>query len=104
MEWRTPLGEDFMTDQKFIVPARTVASRIVDDLAMILDPSVDSLQRLNEVGSFIWARIMERRHTAPMIREAMVDEFEVNDEQAAADLSVFLAKLQERNLITYTAN
>ena len=91
-----------MTEDKLIVPARSVASRIVDDLAIILDPAVDSLQRLNEVGSFIWARIMERQHTGASIQAALIETFDVEEEQAAQDLAAFLAKLEARALIVYT--
>ena len=93
-----------MTDCKIIVPGRRIASRIVDGQALILDPGTDALQRLNEVGSFIWARISERCHTEAGIQAALIAEFLVESDQATHDLDVFLKKLSKEDLITYQSD
>ena len=90
-----------MKQDMIIVPSRRIAARIVQGQALILDPATDALQRLNEVGSFIWARIAERSHTAASIQVALVAEFEVGEAQAASDLSSFLEKLSKGDLIAY---
>ncbi len=93
-----------MDPQKLIIPHRRVAARIVDGCALILDPRTDQLQRLNEVGSFIWEKIIERSHTKTSIRDLLIDEFQVDIATAESDLSTFLNKLAERNLIEYTSD
>ncbi len=93
-----------MKRDKTIVPSRRIASRIVQGQALILDPATDALQRLNEVGSFIWARITERCHTAASIQAALVVEFEVDEAQAESDLSSFLEKLSKNDLIAYASD
>ena len=93
-----------MNPDRIITPSRRIASRLIQGQALILDPSTDALQRLNEVGSFIWARITERRHTTDAIRDAMIAEFDVDEAQAAQDLSTFLEKLADRDLIAYASD
>ena len=93
-----------MNPDSIITPSRRIASRLIQGQALILDPSTDALQRLNEVGSFIWARITERRHTVDSIRDAMIAEFDVDEAQAALDLSPFLEKLADRDLIAYASD
>jgi hypothetical protein len=93
-----------MTDCKIIIPGRRIASRIVDGQALILDPGTDALQRLNEVGSFIWARISERCHTEADIQAALIAEFAVETDQATQDLDVFLKKLVKEDLIAYRSD
>ena len=93
-----------MDSTKLIMPHRRVAARIVDGCALILDPRTDQLQRLNEVGSFIWARIIERSHTSDSIRDLLIDEFQVDEATAQSDLNAFLDKLAERDLIQYTSD
>ncbi|MEE2757266.1 MAG: PqqD family protein [Myxococcota bacterium] len=93
-----------MNSTKLITPHRRVAARIVDGCALILDPRTDQLQRLNEVGSFIWARIIERSHTSASIRDLLIDEFQVDEATAQSDLSAFLDKLAARDLIEYASD
>jgi hypothetical protein len=93
-----------MTDSRILIPGRRIASRIVEGQALILDPGTDALQRLNDVGSFIWARISERCHTREDIAEAVMAEFDVEAEQTNLDLAVFLQKLADDDFITYVAD
>jgi len=93
-----------MDSTKLVTPHRRVADRIVDGCALILDPRTDQLQRLNEVGSFIWARIIERSHTSESIRDLLIKEFQVDKDTAQSDLNAFLNKLAERDLIEYTSD
>ena len=65
------------------------------------DPKTDGLQRLNEVGSFIWALIAERTHTASDI-EAVLQSFEVS--LRTADVATFLDNLAAKELIRYSSN
>ena len=75
-----------------------VSRRIADE--MILVPirrklgEVDFLYTLNEVGGRIWDLIDgERSLTA--LRDAIVEEFEVSEEEAQEDLLVLIEHLKE---------
>jgi hypothetical protein len=93
-----------MSDDRVIKLNYCIVARVVDGQALILDPRTDELQRLNEVGSFIWSQIALRTQTADQIQLELVKEFKVDDAQAARDLGVFLDKFTQRDLISYTSD
>lgn len=82
-----------------VVPGRRVASRVIEGQALLLDPSVDELQRLNPVGTFVWQLVTERKHTRAAILARVIDEFEVAPAQAEADLDEFFTELEARGLV-----
>ena len=86
---------------RIICPHPSIASRLIGEQALILDPRTDALQRLNQVGSYVWSRISDRDSTPDSIVEGLVDEFDVDGSIARQDLSVFLEKLESRGLIAY---
>ncbi len=86
---------------KVAVPGRRIASRMIDQRALILDPSADAIQRLNEVGSFVWSLISERRHTPEAMIAAVVSEFEVEQAEAQGDVEAFLDSLVARGLLRF---
>ena len=79
-----------------------VARRIGDDT--ILVPTgrdiVDqrSLFTLNDTGSFVW-ETLARPSTPEQIHQALLEEFEVEADQALKDLGQFLARLAEAGCI-----
>jgi hypothetical protein len=85
------------------VPGRSIASRLVAGRALILDPAADQLQRLNDVGSFVWARILEGGCDVRGLIDAVVDAFEVAPAEAQADLDAFLDELAARGYIEWRA-
>lgn len=85
------------------VPGRSIASRLVAGRALILDPAADQLQRLNDVGSFVWARILEGGYDVRRLTDAVVDTFEVEPSEAEADVDAFLDELAARGYIEWRA-
>ena len=55
---------------------------------------LDSVYSLNETAAFIWSQI-DGKKTVAQIRESLLAEFEVGEQQAAADLDRCLAQLVE---------
>lgn len=53
---------------------------------------------LNEVGAFLW-RQLETETTFEAVLGAMLEEYEVDEALAKADLEKFLSELKEANLI-----
>lgn len=82
-----------------VKPAPRVVSRLIEGQAILLDTTQDRLERLNAVGTFIWARIKEKRHDIDAIHAALLDEFAVEPDQARADLEAFIAALAARAMI-----
>lgn len=53
---------------------------------------------LNEVGAFLW-RQLESDTTVEAVLAAMLEEYEVDEAVAKADLEKFIKELEEANLI-----
>ena len=89
---------------RIICPHPSIASRLIGEQALILDPRTDALQRLNPVGSYIWSRIAGRDSTPEDILSGIVAEFEVDKEMARQDLVVFIEKLETGGLVAYKSD
>jgi hypothetical protein len=87
-----------------IEPNLFLVSRMVGDQALLLDPKADEIQLLNEVGSFIWSKIIEKRHSISDILKAIIASFEIDIENAQKDLMAFLNLLESKNMIKRVAN
>lgn len=66
-----------------------IGSRTVD---------IHGIIALNETGAFLW-RLLEQDRGPEELAAALAREFEVDLERACADVSVYLASLQEQGLI-----
>ena len=86
---------------KIIVPHARIAARVVAGQALILDPRNDALQRLNEVGSFVWEKVAQRRHTLDEISLSVVEEFDADHDTIRADLERFVTDLLARECVDY---
>ena len=53
---------------------------------------------LNELGDFIWEHIPEAESESDLLN-AVLAEYEVSSEEAAADISEFLGKLRKLDII-----
>lgn len=62
--------------------------------------SVDfsSIISVNDTGAFIWKQL-EQDTTPAQILHNMLEEYEVTEEQARADIEAFLQKLREAELL-----
>jgi hypothetical protein len=89
-----PLDPDWVPQ-----PGRRVASRVIDGRALLLDPADDRIHVLNEVGTFIWNLVNERRHTVRDLTLAVISEFEIDEETANSDLREFLQGLAAQGFI-----
>ena len=53
---------------------------------------------LSELGAFIWELIPGAETEADIVK-AVLDEYDVDEETAKADVSEFIAKLKEMNIL-----
>jgi len=74
-----------------------VAFRVIGGQAVIVVPATQSMHTLNEVGTFIWQKCEGR--TADEVVAAVVEEFEVDDATARADLEAFARELGEKRML-----
>lgn len=57
----------------------------------------NGVMTLNETGCFLW-RLLEKGAQREELIRAMTDEYEVDEQTAAADIDVFLKKLEDNGL------
>lgn len=95
-----PNPPSFENDSTQILSPNTyVVSRIVGELALILDPTRDEIRQLNEVGTFIWSMINKSQYTRDDVLNALIETFEISEDVASSDLEEFLKDLSSTSLI-----
>jgi hypothetical protein len=75
------------------IAGETVIVPVRQDVA-----DLDSIYTLNETGTFLWD-LMDGRLTVAALIEALVAEFEVTPEAAAADVAALVATLCDEGLL-----
>ncbi len=73
-------------DNHIVVP---VGAQTVDFRCMIT---------LNETGAFLW-KLLEAEQTEQTLVAALLEEYEVTEERAAADVAAFLGNLRDSALL-----
>jgi len=53
---------------------------------------------LNETGAFIWG-LLQKETSEEQVVNALLKEYDVDDETAKKDVKIFIGKLKEKNLI-----
>jgi len=72
--------------------------RIIDGVAMIVNPERGTLCTLNEVGTYIWERV-NGVTTMSKVIEDVCDTFEVEKNQAVKDVEEFINDLMSKNML-----
>ena len=85
-------------DTKLSIPTQ-VMSRLVGDETVLLDLSSGIYFGLDGVGKRIWESVAEGNNLGQAVA-VIVTEFEVDEEQAQADVIEFASDLVERGLLT----
>ena len=79
-----------------------VTRKIVDETILVpVAGNLADMQRLftvNEMGDAVWA-MLDGKKTVQAIRDALLDEFEVDADQLESDLAAFIGRLTESGLI-----
>jgi hypothetical protein len=93
-----------METDTIIMPNSFLVSRIIGQQALLLDSKSDEIQLLNEVGSLIWSKIIEKSYTFSQLLNAVLANFEIDAEIAQNDLMAFLNLLESKNMIKRVEN
>jgi len=75
-----------------------LAWREIDEDTVIISPSESVMHELNDTGSFIWRNIDGHRN-AEALAKLLVEEYEVTQEIALADILSLLDELSTRKLL-----
>ena len=83
-----------------LVVSPHVVSRMIQGRALVLDPSRDEIQQLNEVGSHLWALLLDGGQTEQSLARSLVDHFEVERDEALDDVRDFIQELVTRGFLS----
>ncbi len=75
-----------------------VVHRELEGEAVLLDLSTGTYFGLNEVGTRIWSSLAEEGDTDRVVR-ALMDEYEVSEEQLRRDVEALVVQLAEKGLV-----
>ena len=70
----------------------------VDDGLVLINPLTGKIRVLNTTGSFIWTSLANGK-TVLEIQHHLVDNYQLSQEQAAADVEIFILDLHNRGLL-----
>ena len=88
-----------MTLDETLKRSPDAAFRIYEGKATIVLPSQSSVHVMNPTGSFIWDHL-DGRTTLAQILDRVVEEFEIEREEAEADLKTFVGALLEQGMVS----
>ncbi len=88
-------------ENKFYIRAENVVLRDMagEHFLIVLDTGESKMFNLNGMGLWFWEQLEKPRNKTELLA-AMLAEYEVTQETAAAEIDRFLAYLQEKELIT----
>lgn len=81
------------------VAAENALSTTIDGETVILQQEAGEYYGLNEVATFIW-ELLEEPRTVNTICEAVTAEYDVTHERCESDVTMMLAELAEKELVT----
>ena len=81
-----------------VIFAETVFAQEVDGEMVLLDMESENYFGLDEVGTSIW-QAMQENETLQEVFEALLEQYEVEEEMLENDLLVFVGKLVESGLV-----
>ena len=85
--------------QRIVQKAPSIVSRRIADEIILVPISrkvgeIECLYTLNEVGALIWD-LIDGQRSLVAVRDAIVEEFEVSEQEAQQDLTVLIEQLEE---------
>jgi len=82
----------------YTIPS-TVMLQIVDEETLLFDSSTELFFTLNEVGTVMW-EIMSENNALRAVYDELIEAFDIESEQLAADIENFASSLAEQGLLT----
>jgi hypothetical protein len=90
-------------DEGLRVPVYRRAAKLleadVDDELVALDPDAGQCFGFNNVAASVW-RQLEQPRSFEQLRDALLDEYDVDEEQCTRELGELLGDLSARGLVT----
>ncbi len=92
------MSEVTLLPNRSVAPKQDIVARSVGDEMVLLDLASGSYFTLNGVGAFIWRQI-EDQADVDAIATRIVEEYEVDLDQARSDASAFLSNMLEQGIV-----
>ena len=77
---------------------KSLAHRVIDGQAFVMDPAHKRLHSLNPAGTSIWKGLAAGRSPDELAR-GLAEEFDVEPRRARADVDVFVTELRRLHLV-----
>ena len=81
-----------------VVKNEKTAYRVIESEGLIMNPADSTLHATNKTGTFIWEALKTTRVVSELL-EDVIQEFDIEEDQARKDLISFLEELSEKKLI-----
>lgn len=85
----------------YVSKNKDAAFRIIDGVAVIVNPESGIMYLLNEMGTYIW-QLLDGTYTINDICNIVDENYEASKEQISADVHAFFSELTEKQLVTIT--
>ncbi|RDB06637.1 PqqD family protein [Runella aurantiaca] len=89
---------NFDANQTFKLSPRQVSSSL-DNETIILNHDAGIYYDLNEVGTFIWEQLQQKPSTLAELKNAILEEFEVEEATCENDIKMLLTQLMDEKLV-----
>jgi len=85
-------------DTKINIP-ETLFLQKVDDETILLDSNTNEYFSINEIGTFIWETLEEKKDLNK-VKEEIISNYEVDEKQVENDILNFIQEVANKGLIT----
>ncbi len=85
-------------DTKINIP-ETLFLQKVDDETILLDSNTNEYFSINEIGTFIWETLEEKKDLKS-VKEEIISNYEVDEKQVENDILNFIQEVANKGLIT----
>lgn len=92
------LSKAFPKSCQFNISPKVHHSQVKNEV-VILDPRSSAYFNLNPVGSTVW-KLIEESKTVEQIKSAILDKYEVSEEECDLDLQELLQELVDAKLVS----
>lgn len=85
-------------DPVFVINAKEVAFREIEEQVLLLIPGGSMIHELNETGKWIWLEL-SRKKPLSKIASGFAKKYKLSNKQAEKDVVSFLGDLEKRNIV-----
>ena len=89
-----------ITDETILHKQKKIPHRIIEDELIIVDINKETVIQINETGKTIW-ELIDGSNTITKIIKELLNNYDVSEKKATADVFEFANKLSNKELVYY---